>query len=285
MIRRSPITSFRSVALVATLLSAAMFFAAMPALAVDVLFRGDSRAPETLFHDGFRGAGGNANMLEHLSGWSCLMYDTPAQRSAYVALTEHALDAQLYGRFVYRIVPDADAPDASAAVDAMSGLRDLEANADTYGLDLRQRSTVTALQAFFATPGQYVAMHIPNTWIQSVDEYTYDPATGDRVLVRSVTNPMFEVPARRGTRTRFTDAMISGTRLAAPPPTMSYGVARNGTTATACQLPPSDGGCGGSAQSRASVSPRQGADGWQCAVEPTLGPGSRFNQAVQLLLH
>src|SRR5688572_15343660 len=133
MIRRSPITSFRSVALVATLLSAAMSFAAMPALAVDVLFRGDSRAPETLFHDGFRGAGGNANVLEHLSGWSCLMYDTPAQRSAYVALSEQ-LDAQLYGRFVYRIVPDADAPDASAAVDAMSGLHDLEANADTYGL-------------------------------------------------------------------------------------------------------------------------------------------------------
>ena len=127
-------------------------------------------------------------------------------------------------------------------------------------------------------------MRIPNHWIQSADEYRYDAKTGERILVRFVTNPTFVAPARRGTRARFTDAMIAGTRAATPPPTMSYAVARNGTTATACQLPPNDSGCGGSAQSRTSTLPRQGGDGWQCAVEPMLGPGSRFNQAVQLIL-
>ena len=148
MKRRSPIESFRSVAIFATLL-----LAAMPALAVDVLFRGDSRPPEDLFYDGFQGAGGNANVLEHLSGWSCLMYTTPAQRSSYVSLSESETDARLYGRFVYRVVPDADAPDGTAVIEAMSGLRDMDANAEAYGLDLRQRPTATSLQSFFATPG------------------------------------------------------------------------------------------------------------------------------------
>lgn len=278
MKRRSPIESFRSVAIFATLL-----LAAMPALAVDVLFRGDSRPPEDLFYDGFQGAGGNANVLEHLSGWSCLMYTTPAQRSSYVSLSESETDARLYGRFVYRVVPDADAPDGTAVIEAMSGLRDMDANAEAYGLDLRQRSTATSLQSFFATPGQHIAMRIPNHWIQSVDEFRYDAETGERILVRFVTNPTFVAPARRGTRARFTDAMIAGTRAATPPPTMSYVVARNGVTATACQVPQNESGCGGGPQSRTST-PRQVADEWQCAVEPMLGPGSRFNQALQLIL-
>ena len=195
---------------------------------------------------------------------------------------EREVDARFYGRFVYRIVPDADAQDGNAVVAAVSGLRDMEANADAYGLDLRQRSTITTLLQFFATPGQHITMHAPNHWIESVDEYTFDPVTGNRVLVRSVTNPMFQAPARRGTRTRFTDAMITGTRASRPPPIISFAVAPNGTAATACQTPPSNSGC--NAQSRTSTSPRQGANEWRCAVEPMLGPGSRFNQALQLIL-
>ena len=281
MIRRSPITSFRSVALVATLL-----FAAMPALAVDVLHRGDDRPPETIFRDGFQGWGTNMNAFDHLSGRSCFSRHSPAaQRSAYVALTSNHDDAMRYGRYVYRVVPDGDAMDHGASVDATAGLRDLHDNGEAYGLNLRQRSIARRLQSFWATPGQYVAMDIPGWQIQSAEEYRFDYTTQIHTLVRTVVNPAFRAPARTGTRTRFSVATIAATRDLSPPPTLTVSVAPNGTTATACQLPPDDAGCGDSAQSFASNASRQGTNGWQCVVEPALAADSPFNQAVQLLLH
>lgn len=279
MTPRRPIGTFRSIALVAMLL-----LPASHVLAVNVLFRGDSRAPETIFANGFRGAGSNFNVFDHISGKSCFSPNSPpAERSAYVSLYEHYDVAEQYGDFVYRIVPDADALDHEAAFEATTGLRDLQDNADTYMLDLRQRSTAMSLQSFHATAGTYIAMNIPAHWIQSADEYHYDPSTMTSTLVRSVLNPGFRAPTRAGTRSKFSNPMVAGTRMLAPPPTVTYATARNGTTATACQLPPGSGGCGGSAQSRSSLSPRQAANDWQCVVEPTLGPGSLFNQAVQLL--
>ena len=273
--------TFRSIAFVAMLL-----LPAAHALAVNVVFRGDDRAPEAIFTDGFHGPGSNFNVFDHISGESCFSpHAAAARRSAYVGLTEDYSAAQHYGDYVYRIVPDAAALDHEAVHHVVSGLRDLRDNADAYMLDLRQRSTASSLQDFHASVSTYMAMNIPGHWIQSVDQYRYDPDTGTSILVRSVNNPGFRAPARAGTRTIFSGPMVAGTRMLAPPSSITYAVARNGTTATACLLPPANGGCGDSAQSRSSLSPRQAANNWQCAVEPTLGPGSRFNQAVQLLLH
>lgn len=266
-------------------LSAALYLAMTPALAVDVLYRGDDRPPETIFRDGFQARGTNFNAFDHLSGRSCSPHTQASQRSAYVALTASHDNAMWFGRYVYRVVPDADAMDHGMAVDATAGLRDLYDNGAPYGLDLRQRTIARRLQSFWATAEQYIAMDIPGWQIRSAEEYRIDPATRIRTLVRRVDNPAFRAPARTGTRTRFSVATIAAIRDLTPPPTLTYAVARNGTTATACQLPPDDGGaCGGSAQSRTSTSPRESADDWQCVVEPALEANSPFNQAVQLLL-
>ena len=274
------ITTFRSIALVAMLL-----LPASHVLAAHDLFRGDDRPPETIFRDGFQGPGTNLNVFDHLSGDSCFSPHAPAsQRSAYVALTDVYENALRYGRYVYRIAPDADAMDHGVAVDAMAGLRDLHDNSAAYGLSLMQRWWAFRAQSFRPTQGSYVAMDIPGWLIESAEEYEFDPQTQTHSLVRTVDNPLFRAPARTGTRTRFSVGTIAATRDPMPPAILTVAVAPNGTAATACQLPPVNTGCGGSAQSFAHPAPRQGTNGWQCAVEPALAPNSPFHQAVQLLL-
>ena len=259
-----------------------LLLATTQAAAVDLLFRGDSREPDTIFREGFQAAGTNRNVLAHISGDSCWLGDG-AQRSAYVATTAIAADARPYGAnvfapraYVYRIVPDADAPDDLATFDARAGLHEVAGPHNHYGLDFRVLTTIWRLTQFHATHGQYIAERVPSEWIHSVDIYERDPNTGELLYLRNELNPSFVRPLRVGSRDMFTATMV-----AALAPVETIAVGGSGDNATTACL----GGCASSARSlpaTGSLVATHALD--QCSIEDVFEPGNPFQQLVDMIL-
>jgi hypothetical protein len=252
----------------------------------DPLYRADERGPDVIFAIGFSGRGTNMNLLHHVSGMSCWNWgDTQVERSAYVSMSSSPREALVYANYVYRIRPDADAPDAIAAFSVLAGLEALARDWERYQLDLRQRAAIAHLLGFAPSDGQYVSQRIPPHWIESVAIYRYDD-TGRSVYVRTENNPGFRPPARIGSRATFSGPMIDGVRShGALPQRVQYAVGQNGTEAAACMDSGTDA-CGGSQTRLAPRSLRFAPiTRWlQCAQAPMPARGNIFERAVDVIL-
>lgn len=267
-------------------LALAILFAPGASLANgSILYRADSRGPEIIFREGFRGRGNNMNLVHHLSGASCWETSGGVERSAYVSMAEHPGEALLYATYVYRIRPDADAPDETAAFSALDGMNAVQRDRERHGLNLRQLSDIDALMGMPWIDGQYVSRRIPPEWIQAVMVYEMDE-NQTPVYQGMIVNPGYRPALRLGGRHAFTQAMIDGIRSHVPMDThMRYAVAPNISVAPACMDP--DDTCGGSgprAFRQSLFGSTRARHQFTCVLEPLLKPGNRMQRAADIIL-
>jgi hypothetical protein len=248
-----------------------------------VLFRGDSRPPQTVFAQGFSGPGANTDPLLHLTGAHCLATNGAAEwTSAYISLTERDADLARFGTYVYNIVPDFDAPLETRTYEVASGLRNLQTGSQLYGLSLYHMDLVANLLVQPMVLGQHLARRVAPESIQSVDIYEYDAARNEAVFVRSEVNPRYRAPARADSRPIFSAEMVGGIRSGGHPSQIRAVASAHGIEQSVCLLP--SPACFDRAPHLATPQATGLFPAPTCVVRPALPPNGLFRQTLQIIL-